>query len=153
MKVLVLDDSRSVRQQVRGILEPQGFTVVEGGDGTEGLSLLAQHKDVGLIVCDLNMPRINGLAFVDFARSRPDFAAIPVLLLTGEARPELMERARRAGAKAFLVKPFTSDTLLSAVRKVSLGRSSTMPPTSGPAGSLPPGSAPGSVPGGGRAPR
>src|SRR4051812_48509278 len=113
-KVLVIDDSMMVRKQVGAALTPAGFTVIEACDGADALEKLAAHADVGLVVCDVNMPRMNGLEFL--ANVRP---GLPVMMLTTEGQPELIQRAKALGAKGWLVKPFKPDLLVAAARKLT----------------------------------
>src|SRR4051812_9370028 len=70
-KILLVDDSPSVRQQVRLALTEGGYVVVEGNDGLDGLAKLAATPDVGLIISDINMPRMNGLDMIEKVKSDP----------------------------------------------------------------------------------
>jgi two-component system chemotaxis response regulator CheY len=121
VKVLVVDDSRTIRMHLRDTLTAAGIEVVEASDGLEAIQTLAREP-VDLVLCDINMPRLNGLAFAEHLRLKPDYASLPVMFLTSEARPDLMDRARKAGAKGWLVKPVRSDILLNAVRRVESGQ-------------------------------
>jgi two-component system, chemotaxis family, chemotaxis protein CheY len=113
-KVMVIDDSMTVRKQVAIALTGAGFTVVEACDGADALEKLATHVDVSLVVCDVNMPRMNGLEFLENVRK-----GLPVMMLTTEGQQELIQRAKALGAKGWLVKPFKPDLLLAAARKLS----------------------------------
>jgi len=113
-KVLVIDDSMMVRKQVGMALGTAGFTVVEASDGVDALDKLVTHADVALVVCDVNMPRMNGLEFLENVR-----AGLPVMMLTTEGQPELIQRAKALGAKGWLVKPFKADLLVAAARKLT----------------------------------
>jgi two-component system chemotaxis response regulator CheY len=117
-KILLVDDSPSVRQQVRLALTEGGYVVVEGNDGLDGLAKLAATPDVGLIISDINMPRMNGLDMIEKVKSDPKNAALPVLMLTSEGQPALIERAKKAGVKGWVVKPFKADMLIAAVKKL-----------------------------------
>lgn len=115
-KVLVVDDSETVRQQVTQALQGAGYPVLEAWDGVEGLSMATEDTSVSMVILDVNMPRMNGLEMLDKLRdARPD---VPVLVLTTEAQPSLIERARKAGAKGWLVKPIKPDLLAAAVKRV-----------------------------------
>lgn len=116
-KVLVVDDSPTVRQQVGQALTRGGYQVVEAGDGTEGLRQLSAHA-VSLVICDVNMPRMNGLEMVEQVRQSPQHAGLPIVMLTSEGQPALIERAKRAGARGWIVKPFKADLLVAAVNKL-----------------------------------
>jgi two-component system chemotaxis response regulator CheY len=116
-KVLVVDDSPTVRQQVGLALTRGGYQVVEAGDGAEGIQQLAAHP-VSLVICDVNMPRMNGLEMVEKVRADPKQATIPIVMLTSEGQPALIERAKKAGARGWIVKPFKAELLVAAVNKL-----------------------------------
>ena len=117
-KVMVIDDSMMVRKQVGMALTTAGFAVVEACDGADALEKLATHADVALVICDVNMPRMNGLEFLERVR-----AGLPVMMLTTEGQPELIQRAKALGAKGWLVKPFKPDLLVAAARKLAAAAS------------------------------
>jgi two-component system chemotaxis response regulator CheY len=117
-KVLVVDDSRTIRQQLAGVLRDAGFEVFEAGDGLEALEHVTRTIDLAMVVCDVNMPRMNGFEFLEQLKSAGRMPTLPVLMLTTEGRVAPMARARTSGAKAWMVKPFKSDLLLEAVKKL-----------------------------------
>jgi two-component system, chemotaxis family, chemotaxis protein CheY len=116
-KVLVIDDSERVRQQVKLALAPAGYDVLEAMDGVDGLERLREHADLLLALCDVNMPRMNGLEMID--RVKQQGLATPIIMLTTEGQPSLIRRARDSGAKGWIVKPFKAALLLAAVQKVA----------------------------------
>lgn len=116
-KILVVDDSASVRQQVGLALTQAGYSVIEAGDGLEGLSML-ERGDVSMVICDVNMPRMNGLEMVETIKRDPKHANLPIVVLTTEGHPALVERAKKAGAKGWIVKPFKAELMVSAVSKL-----------------------------------
>jgi two-component system chemotaxis response regulator CheY len=113
-KILVIDDSLMVRRQVGSALTSAGFSIVEACDGAEALDKLAANGDVTLVVCDVNMPRMNGIEFLERAPQ-----GLPVMMLTTEGQPELIHRARALGAKGWILKPFKADILVAAARKLA----------------------------------
>ncbi|HWA76710.1 MAG TPA: response regulator [Polyangiaceae bacterium] len=116
-KIIVIDDSPTVRQQVGMALKQAGFEVVEAVDGEQGLSTIQTVKDAAMAICDVNMPRMNGLEMLEaLARTGPQ---LPVLMLTTEGQPQLVERAKKSGAKGWIVKPFKADLLVAAVKKLT----------------------------------
>lgn len=117
-RVLVVDDSRSVREQVALSLGQAGFEVVEAQDGMEGASKIAEDRKIGLVICDVNMPRMNGLEMVEMVKRDAQNAALPIIMLTSEGQPSLIERAKKAGAKGWIVKPFKPELLVTAVRRL-----------------------------------
>lgn len=116
-KILIVDDSATVRQQVRAALEQVGFIVTEAVDGHDAV----QKMSAGFngIVCDVNMPRMNGVEFVEVVKKQPEHASLPILMLTTEGSPELIRRAKAAGAKGWIVKPFKPDQLVAAMQKLT----------------------------------
>src|SRR5688572_5291941 len=101
--ILLVDDSASVRQQVRLALTEVGYTVLEAHDGLDGLARLAATPEVGLVISDINMPRMGGLEMVEKLKSEARNLTLPVLMLTSEGEPSLIERAKKAGVKAWVV--------------------------------------------------
>jgi two-component system chemotaxis response regulator CheY len=118
-KILVVDDSMTVRQQVSAALGPAGFAIVEAKDGVEGLEKIEGDKEVKVVICDINMPRMNGLDMLEEARRRAGNQNLPFLMLTTEAQPDMVARAKAAGAKGWMVKPFKPDVLLQCIKKLA----------------------------------
>lgn len=116
-KILVVDDSETIRQHVAEALTKVGFEVIEAGDGASGLRRTEQH-DFSMIILDVNMPILNGLEMLERLKQDPKTKAIPVLMLTTEAQRSMIERARQNGAKAWLIKPVKVESLVSTVHKV-----------------------------------
>jgi two-component system chemotaxis response regulator CheY len=117
-KVMVVDDSRTLRQQVGIALTAAGYEVIEAGDGVEGLEKVQQTIGLSAVICDITMPRLNGLDMLAEVKSDPRFAELPVLMLTTEGQPSLITKAKQAGAKGWIVKPFKSEMLVAAIRKL-----------------------------------
>lgn len=117
--ILVIDDSASLRQVVAMALKGAGYTVLEAGDGAAALALLDGRK-IGMAVCDVNMPRMNGIEFVKAAKALPAYRFLPILMLTTESQDAKKEEGRAAGAKAWMLKPFSPSSLLNAVSKLCL---------------------------------
>jgi two-component system chemotaxis response regulator CheY len=116
-KILVVDDSATVRQQVGMALQQAGYAVVEAGDGVEGLAMLDQGG-VSMVICDVNMPRMSGLDMLENIKRDSRHTTIPVVMLTTEGQPALVERAKKAGAKGWIVKPFKAELMIAAVGKL-----------------------------------
>lgn len=116
-KVLIIDDSKTVRTQVREALAPAGFEVVEADDGIEGVDAINRLTDLIVVLCDVNMPRMGGIEVLETVKRELKHANLPVVMLTTEGNPELILRAKAAGAKGWIVKPFKPAMLVSAVRK------------------------------------
>jgi len=118
--ILAVDDSASLRMAIRIALTGAGYTVTEAGDGVEGLAKATATK-FDMIVTDLNMPNMDGLAMIRELRKQPAQAGVPIIFLTTESDPEMKNQAKAAGATGWLVKPFVPDHLVKIARKV-LGR-------------------------------
>jgi len=118
IKILVVDDSDSVRNQVKNALEGAGFQVVEGGDGLDGLAKANEHKDARLIISDVNMPRMDGLTMVSRVREIAEFKETPVFMLTTETDPTMKEKGKSAGVRAWMVKPVSPDKMILGVKKL-----------------------------------
>jgi len=117
-KILIVDDSATVRQQVRAALA-SCFEVVEASDGVEGLEAIVGRNDLAAVVCDVNMPRMGGLELLQLAGAKGKLTGLPILMLTTEGQPALVKQAKAAGAKGWIVKPFKPELLLAALRKLA----------------------------------
>ncbi len=113
--ILLIDDSRDVREVIAVNLETQGYTVTEANDGAEGLNLLDKEKWY-CIICDLQMPHISGLMFLKIIRERG--LKIPLIFITGFNNIIETEQAFRMGAQAFITKPFEDEELFQKLKDV-----------------------------------
>ncbi|MGY2047275.1 response regulator [Methylobacterium sp. JK268] len=103
-RVLVVDDAATVRLYYREVLEEAGFTVEEAVNGFEGLEkAIEDHFD--LLVVDVNMPKMDGYAFLRQGRQMPELAAVPAVMISTESKPEDRRRAYAAGANHYMTKP------------------------------------------------
>jgi len=114
--ILIIDDSVSLRQIVKMALTGAGYAVIEAGDGKAALALL-DGRQVNMAVCDVNMPVMNGIEFVKAAKKMQSYKFMPILMLTTESQESKKEEGRAAGAKAWMLKPFTPAQLVNAVSK------------------------------------
>jgi two-component system chemotaxis response regulator CheY len=121
--IMVVDDSISIRQVVGIALRQAGYEVIEACDGTDALVRLGAlgGQKVNLIISDVNMPNMDGIAFVRELKTRPAYKFTPVLMLTTESQEEKKEQGKAAGARAWMVKPFKPEALLAAVQKLTMG--------------------------------
>lgn len=117
-EVLIVDDSQTIRHEIGEALKQAGFGVVEAGDGVSGLERASERAFV-MIILDVNMPRMNGLDMLDQLKLDPKTSHTPVVLLTTEAEPAMIERARNAGAKGWLIKPVPMEHIVSTVRALT----------------------------------
>lgn len=114
--VLIIDDSPSVRQLVNITLAPVGYSVVEACDGKDALSKLNGNK-IHLIICDINMPNMDGLTFVNEIKKLPAHKFIPIIMLTSHSGEKEKQAGRAAGVKVWMVKPFAPDQLTDLVSR------------------------------------
>jgi two-component system chemotaxis response regulator CheY len=117
--IMVIDDSASLRQVVGIALKGAGYDVVEAMDGKDALSKLNGQK-INLVVCDVNMPNMDGITFVKEIKQLPNYKFTPVIMLTTESQEAKKKEGQAAGAKAWVVKPFKPEVLLGAVQKLVL---------------------------------
>ncbi len=115
--ILTVDDSPSIRQMIKVVLGPAGHTVVEAGDGAQGLAK-AKASKFDLVITDLNMPVMNGMELIKALRAQPSLVGLPIVFLTTESNEAVKAEAKKAGATAWITKPFKQDQLLAVVGKL-----------------------------------
>ena len=118
-KVLIVDDSVTIRKQVRAALTPMACEIFEAVDGAGGLRVIAGDLELALVLCDVNMPRMGGLEMLERVSETGRLDTLPIVMLTTEGQPALMQRAKSAGAKGWIVKPFKPELLVATVRKLA----------------------------------
>ena len=118
-KILVIDDSASLRQVVSIALKGAGYEVIEAADGQQALERLDDNR-VHLAICDVNMPVMDGITFVKEVKKRSNHRFLPIIMLTTESRESRKQEGQMAGAKAWVVKPFRPEQILNAVSKLIL---------------------------------
>jgi two-component system chemotaxis response regulator CheY len=111
MKALVIDDSRTMRRIVTGILTPMGFEVTEAADGQQALDAMNAGLEVDLACVDWNMPVLDGLSFVTAVRRERRWRDVTLMMVTTESEQAQIVRALAAGAHEYLIKPFTPDAI------------------------------------------
>jgi twitching motility two-component system response regulator PilG len=116
LKVLVIDDSHTIRRSAEIFLHQGGHEVLLAEDGFDALALIDEFEPA-LIFCDILMPRLDGYQTCALLRRNPRFAQVPVVMLTSKDGLFDRARARLAGAQDHLTKPFTKDQLLQAVER------------------------------------
>jgi two-component system chemotaxis response regulator CheY len=116
-KILIVDDSVTMRKMVGMTLRKAGFEVIEGTNGQEGLKAL-EREQVVLVISDVNMPIMDGISMVRAIRQLPAYRLTPILLLTTEIEDSKKQAARTAGATGWMKKPFQPENLLTIVAKV-----------------------------------
>lgn len=115
--ILAVDDSNSMRKMVTFTLKEAGHEVKEAADGVEALALAKSGK-FNLVISDVNMPRMDGIALIKELRTLPAYKFTPLLMLTTESGNEKKQEGKAAGATGWIVKPFNPDQLLATVNRV-----------------------------------
>lgn len=115
--ILAVDDSPSLRRMVCFALEGAGYEVVEAVDGRAALDK-ARNATFSMVLTDQNMPSMDGLTLIESLRALPQYARVPIVMLTTESSDEMKAKGRAAGATGWMVKPFDPRRLLEVVRKV-----------------------------------
>lgn len=117
--IMIVDDSASLRQVVCMALQDAGYATIEAGDGKEALGKLDSTK-ISLVICDVNMPNMDGITFVKELKKLPNHKFTPVIMLTTETQEAKKQEGQAAGAKAWVVKPFQPAQMVQAVAKLIL---------------------------------
>jgi two-component system chemotaxis response regulator CheY len=118
-RVLIVDDSVTIRQQVRMALSQAGFDVIEAVDGEDGVSKIRSDSNIAAVICDVNMPKKSGLELIEEIKAGGANSGVPIVMLTTEGQPTLVQRAKQAGAKGWIVKPFKANLLVAAIQKLT----------------------------------
>jgi two-component system chemotaxis response regulator CheY len=111
--VLVVDDSAAIRKILQRVLRQTGMairTIHEAGDGQEALDLL-KNNPVGLVLTDINMPKMDGLQLLAALKNSPEWRGVPVLMITTEGGEAKVGEAVKLGAAGYVRKPFTADQI------------------------------------------
>mgnify|MGYP003426340864 FL=1 len=117
-KILIVDDSSTVRDEVAGFLKNAGLDVATAVDGKDGLAKLKADPGIKLVVSDVNMPNMDGLTMVEKIRGEMGNSTVNIIMLTTESSPSMKERGKAAGIKGWIVKPFKGDAVLATFKKL-----------------------------------
>lgn len=115
--ILTVDDSASMRMLLKATLTAQGFRIETANDGNHGLERMLEVQP-DLLITDINMPGMDGFGLIEAVRQLPQFRGTPILVLSTEFADEKKARARTSGATGWITKPFDSERLASAIRRV-----------------------------------
>ncbi|VUD56384.1 Chemotaxis protein CheY [Thalassocella blandensis] len=115
-QVLVVDDSSTVRNEVKAFLEAEGIAVITAIDGLDGLAKVSQDAELKLIICDVNMPNMDGLTMVE--KVKESGKVLPVIMLATESGASLKQRGKDAGVKGWIVKPFNGPAAIGGIKKL-----------------------------------
>ena len=123
-KIIIVDDSVTMRLQLRSRLEKEGYEVVEADDGFSGLEIIQEHQDAKVIIADINMPAMDGLTMLETADEKGYCPEGGRVVLTTETSRAMKERGKAVGVAAWFIKPLTPkrfDILLFLVQKIIKG--------------------------------
>lgn len=118
LKVLAIDDSKTIRELLRSVMEEAGFDYTSAVDGVDGVERYAEVRP-DIVITDINMPNMDGYGVIDAIRKGDIDNQVPILVLTTESGDKLKQRAREAGATGWIVKPFDDVSLVSVIRRVT----------------------------------
>lgn len=110
-RILVIDDSMAIRRAIRRILEPMGYEVIEAEDGAKALEAVAAHADLTAILCDIDMPVMDGLTFLEALRDRGGIVPPPIIMCTTHSAFERIQLALSLGASEYIMKPFDAEII------------------------------------------
>ncbi|MFP5273300.1 response regulator [Coleofasciculus sp.] len=116
--VLVVDDSMTVRQTLTFTLQKAGYQILQAKDGYEAIEKLQNHRQIQLVICDIEMPRMNGFEFLKYRQQEPELSLIPVVILTSRNSEKHRLIANELGATDYITKPFIEPQLLETVQKL-----------------------------------
>lgn len=115
-KILVVDDSSTVRNEVSSFLASHGIDVDTAVDGVDGLAKIGRDSNLKLVICDVNMPNMDGLTMVE--KVKASGKTIPIIMLTTESNPGMKQRGKDAGVKGWIVKPFNGAAAIEGIKKL-----------------------------------
>jgi two-component system chemotaxis response regulator CheY len=116
-KILIVDDSESARSEIESLLGAEGHECLTAVNGQEGFKLFEQHKDIVLVVTDLNMPVMNGIDMCT-AIKKLDHGKVPVIVVSSDSIADLKEKGKQAGVFAWIVKPIDHANFMSGIKYV-----------------------------------
>lgn len=118
IRILTVDDSKSMRQMISFTLQAAGIEVIEKEDGVEAYEWAQHNAAPDLVLADINMPRMDGITLIKNLRSLENYKYTPILVLTTEGSQEKKLQGRSTGATGWIVKPFNPEQLISTIHKV-----------------------------------
>lgn len=114
--ILIVDDSRTVRNLVAFIMKKEGFKVTQAEDGIDGLEKLYSATSVDLIISDINMPRMDGFTFIKTVREQDAYKDLPIVVLSTEGQEQDIQQGIQLGANMYMVKPAQPEKMVKNVR-------------------------------------
>ncbi|MCG8610725.1 MAG: response regulator [Pseudomonadales bacterium] len=117
-KILVVDDSEVIRAQLTKDLTGAGHDVVEAYDGLNGIDQLKTHDDIKLIICDVNMPEMDGLTMCETIHQDNSIPQLPIVMLTTQSNVDMKTKSKEFGVVAWIIKPHKPAVLINGVNKI-----------------------------------
>ncbi len=117
-KILIVDDSESMRNLVRFVIEDAGYEVIEATDAAQAIKLSQQHQDIKIIISDLNMPGMDGITMTKEIKLNHHYKKTPVIMLTTESSDVRKEMGKEAGILAWVTKPVSPERLVNVIKKL-----------------------------------
>ena len=114
--ILIVDDSKTVRNLVSFIMKKEGFGVVSAEDGLDGLEKLYASEGIDLIISDVNMPRMDGFSFIKTVREQEAYRDIPILVLSTEGQDKDIQQGMNLGVNMYMVKPAQPEKMVKNVK-------------------------------------
>jgi two-component system chemotaxis response regulator CheY len=111
-KILIIDDSKTVRQYHKHIITGANLECLEAQNGMEALEILASNNDISLFLIDINMPIMDGYTFITKLREQEEYKYTPAIMISTEAQKQDRQKAYLAGANCYFVKPVKPDALI-----------------------------------------
>jgi len=103
--ILIVDDSKTIRNLVAFILKNEGYKITAAEDGLDGLEKLYANSDIDLIISDINMPRMDGFTFIKTVREQDAYRDLPIVVLSTEGQEKDIQKGITLGANLYMVKP------------------------------------------------
>jgi len=116
-QILIVDDSGSIRQSMKYVVESAGYAVIEASNGKDALGVI--QPQTKLVITDINMPEMNGIDLIKAIRAgSPPLKTVPIIILTTESQDDMKQKGKDAGATAWIVKPFPPEAIISTIKKL-----------------------------------
>jgi two-component system chemotaxis response regulator CheY len=114
--ILIVDDSKTIRNLVAFIMKKEGFKVTMAEDGLDGLEKLYSSENIDLIVSDINMPRMDGFTFIKTVREQEAYRDVPIVVLSTEGKEQDIRQGIQLGANLYMVKPAQPEQMMKNIR-------------------------------------
>ncbi len=117
-KILIVDDSETVRKRIKDSLEGKSYTTLEGVDGLDALDVIRDNHDIDLVITDINMPRLDGIKMCQVIQEKKLLPGVPILALTTEMSSELKKIGKDYGVVAWIIKPLDHNQTVNFIEKM-----------------------------------